>query len=177
LDQVIESGPSSRTPTPATTGSGNTLDSKEAILALLGLPTHLCDRSDYGLQISYQKYRAHHEASQTYNKMVADGSWTGNKLSAVDFIELFVSKSFWHSHLKRYFSKMSNHPVMLEWLENGDDRLSDLDVWGVEKSSYTFKDLDAYLERAASKGKKKAKVEKAKVEKKDGHKKTKKHVN
>ena len=166
--------------TGSATGSGTSSSSKEAILALLGIPTHLCDHSDHSLLISYQKYKAHLEATQAYERMVADGSWTGNKLHAVEFIELFVSKSFWHSHVRKYFSMISNHPVMVEWLENGEDRLSDLDLWGVEKSSYTFKDLDAYLERAESKGKKKAKEDKVKKDKvkgdKNGHKKTKKHV-
>jgi hypothetical protein len=162
--------------TPATTGSGTSSGSKEAILSLLGISGHLCDRSDHSLHISYQKYKAHLEATQTYQRMVADGSWTGNKLHAVDFIELFVSKSFWHSHIKKYFSKVSDHPLMIEWLENSADRPSDLDVWGLEKSSYTFKDLDMYLQQAARKGKKKVKGDKEKGDKKDGHKKTKKHV-
>ena len=85
--------------TPASIGSGipSTVvssTSKEAILTLLGIPSHLCDRSDLSLRISYQKYKAHLEATQTYERMVGDGSWTGKKLFAVDFIELFVSKSF-----------------------------------------------------------------------------------
>jgi hypothetical protein len=162
--------------TPTTTGSGTSSGSKEAILTLLGIPSYLCDRSDHSLHTSYQKYKAHLEATQTYERMVADGSWTGNKISAVDFIELFVSKSFWHSHVKKYFSKVSDHPLMVEWLENGEHRPSDHDVWGLEKSSYTFKDLDAYLQQAAKKGKKKVKGDKEKGDKKDGHKKTKKHV-
>ena len=74
-------------------------DSKEAILTSLGIPTHLCDHSDHGLQISYKKYKAHLEACNTYNQMVSEGSWLGNKLTAVDLVELFVSKSFWHSHV------------------------------------------------------------------------------
>jgi hypothetical protein len=176
-NQVVPSGSTSRMSTPATTGSGALSASKEAILTLLGISTHLGDRSDHSLHVSYQKYRAHLEATQTYERMVADGTWIGNKLSAVDFIELFVSKSFWHSHVKKYFSKVSDHPLMVEWLENGAHRPSDVDVWGFEKSSYTFKDLDAYLQQAASKGKKKAKGDKGKGDKKDGHKKTKKHVN
>lgn len=69
---------------------------------------------------------------------------------------------------------------MLEWLENGEDRPSNLDVWGQEKSNYTFKDLDAYLQQAEGKGEKKANAVKGKADKgkdkKDGHKKTKKHV-
>ena len=143
--------------TGSATGSGTSSSSKEAILALLWIPTHLCDRSDHSLHISYQKYKAHLKATQAYERMVADGSWTGNKLHAVEFIELFVSKSFWHSHVRKYFSKISNHPVMVEWLENGEDRLSDLDLWGVEKSSYTLKNLDAYLERAEEQGEKEGK--------------------
>lgn len=114
--------------TPATTGSSALSTSKEEILALLQIPAYLSDRSDHGLHFSYQKYKAHLEASQTYERMIADGSWTRKKLSAVDFIELFVSKSFWHSHVKKYFSKVSNHPMMIEWLENSDDRPSNLDI-------------------------------------------------
>ena len=173
LNVVIPSGSTSRLSTPATTGSGTSSASKEEILTLLGIPTHLSDRSDLGLRISYEKYKAHFEATQTYERMVSDGSWTGKKLFAVNFIELFVSKSFWHSHVKKYFSKVANYPVMAEWLADGDDKLSDLDVWGMEKSSYTFKDLEMYYEQAARKGKKKGK---GKEDKKD-HKKTKKHVN
>ena len=165
--------------TPAMTGSGTSSASKEAILTLLGIPTHLSDHSDHSLRISYEKYRAHLEAIQTYERMVSDGSWTGKKLSAVDFIELFVSKSFWHSHVKKCFSKVSNYPVMAEWLANGEDMLSDFDVWGMEKPSYTFKDLELYYEQAARKGKKKGKGKedkRGKEDKKD-HKKSKKHVN
>lgn len=131
-------------------------------MSLLGVPVHLCDRSDYGLQVSYKKYKAYLEACHTYNQMLSDGLWVGDKLSAVDLIELFVSKSFWHSHMRKYCSQVSNHPLMIEWLENGDDKPSDLDVWGVEKTHYTFKDLIEYLEQAKvkrkEKGKKKVKV-------------------
>jgi hypothetical protein len=144
--------------TPAVSSSGTALAAKEAILTLLGIGTHLCDRSDQSLHVSYQKYKAHLEASQTYERMIADGSWTGNKLTAVDLIELFVSKSFWHSHVRRYFSQVPNHPLLVSWLENKpEDRPSDLDVWGIEKSGYTFKDLDMFLQRADGKGKKKDK--------------------
>ena len=105
MNQVVSLTSSSQMSAPAATGSatglGTSLSSKEAILALLRISTHLCDCSDHGLHISYQKYKAHLEATQAYKRMVADGSWTGNKLHAVELIELFASKSFWHSHVKR----------------------------------------------------------------------------
>ena len=145
---------------PATSGPGlPSVNPKEVALTLLGIPTYLSDHTDHGLHVAYQKYKAHLEASRMYDQMVSDRTWTGSKLSAVDLIELFVSKSYFHSHFKKCFSKVSDHPLMVEWLE-GDPghRPSDLDVWGVEKSVYIFKDLAAYLEQAAGKGKKKAKA-------------------
>jgi hypothetical protein len=132
---------------------------------MLNIPTHLADRADRGLHVAYEKYKAHLEASQTYEKMIADGTWVGKKLTSVDLIELFVSKSYWHSHFKPNFSKLSDHPLMVEWLEKDlEGSVSNFEVWGVEKASYNFKDLRAWLEQG--KGKKKAKV--TKVAKADG---------
>ena len=54
-----------------------------------------------------------------------------------DLVELFVSKSFWHLHVKKYCSQVSNHALMVEWLENGADKPSDLDV-GAYKSPITL---------------------------------------
>ena len=151
-------------------------DSKEAILGLLCLLTHFADRTDCGLHVAYQKYKAHLEACHTYEKMVADKTWFWKKLSSVDLIELFVSKSFWHSHFKPLFSKVSDYPLMVEWLENELlDSVSNQEVWGEEKSSYNFKDLCAWLDKSAGKGKKKMKAakddggnEKKSKKKKDG---------
>ena len=126
---------------------------REAILSQLGIPSHLGDHTDHGLIIAYQKYKAQLQASQTYERMLVDGSWVGAKLSAVDIIQLFVSKSFWHSHYKRLFPRVSNHPLLVEWLENTQDGPSNLEVWGFEKPSYNFKDLEAYLDRKRDKGK------------------------
>jgi len=136
---------------------------KEQILSQLGIAFHLADHSNHSLHIAYQKYKAYLEACHTYEMKVADGSWIGNKLTAVDLIQLFVSKSFWHSHYKKLFSKVANYPDMVAWLENGSDRPADIIVWGVEKSVYYFKDLEAFLEqkeRKKGKGKLKAKDEK-----------------
>jgi hypothetical protein len=69
---------------------------------------------------------------------------------------------------------------MVEWLENSpSNQPSNVDVWGAEKSSYNFKDLKGYLQKAEGKGKKKAKgVDKdaGHRKKNDGHKKAKKQV-
>ena len=49
---------------------------------------------------------------------------------------------------------------MVESSENREDKPEDINVWGVEKSNYTFKDLIGYLEQAKEKGKGKGKSKK-----------------
>ena len=43
----------------------------------------------------------------------------------MDLIQLFVSKSFWHLHYKPLFSKVSNSPDMVAWLEDDENRAAD----------------------------------------------------
>jgi uncharacterized protein YdcH (DUF465 family) len=138
------------------------------ILSQLDIPTHMADRNDRGLHVAYEKYKAYLEACRVYERKVADGSWTGGKLTGSDLIQLFVSKSFWHSHYKPLFSKVSNHPDMIKWLEGEKDRLSDEVLWGFKKGSYQFKDLKLYLEKnEKKKGKGKGKDEGSSKKKKD----------
>lgn len=169
----ITSGFSTRLPTPAgdvPAGDVPASDTRSSlaggdsfaagILSQLGISAHMADRNDRGLHVAYEKYKAYLEACREYERKVADGSWSGRKLTGTDLIELFVSKSFMHSHYKPLFSKLSNHPDMIKWLENDNDRSSDEVLWGFKKGSYQFKDLKVYLEQhEKKKGKGKGKVE------------------
>ncbi|KAF8232870.1 hypothetical protein L208DRAFT_1269823, partial [Tricholoma matsutake] len=67
-----------------------------------------------------------------------------------DIISLFVSKSFFHSHYKHYFSKVAEYEEMVAWLDEKEDQLSDVEVWGVGKAVYTFTDLAVWLENGGS---------------------------
>lgn len=44
---------------------------------------------------------------------------------------------------------------MVDWLENSPDALSDGDLWGEEKGSYNFRDLEKFLEEHEKKNMKK----------------------
>ena len=78
--------------------------------------------------------------------------------------------------MKKYFLRVSNFPLLVEWLENEpEDWPPDADIRGVQKSSYTFKDLDGYFDQAVGKGKKKGTASKV-VDKNDGGKKSKKKI-
>jgi len=92
--------------------------------------------------------------------MVADGTWTGRKLTKVDIIQLFMSRSFYYSHYQKCFSKVPNYPILMEWLDNEpEDRPDDQDVWGSDmvKSSYNFSGLEKWYKKQEGKREKKAK--------------------
>ena len=78
--------------------------------------------------------------------MVRDNAfWTIKKPARVDLIELFVSKSYFHSHYKIFFPKVTDYPDMVAWLEQQEDQLSDVDVWGIQRINYTFTNLETWL--------------------------------
>ncbi|KAF8220292.1 hypothetical protein L208DRAFT_1129721, partial [Tricholoma matsutake] len=67
-----------------------------------------------------------------------------------NIIELFVSKSFFHFHYKHYFPKVAKHDEMVSWLSEDEDRLCDVDLWGIKKEAYTFMDLAAWLQNGGT---------------------------
>lgn len=159
------------------------LSAKEQLLVLLGIPSHLSGPADKNLPLAYTKYKAYLQATATLDKMIAAGTWSGKKPNNTEIIELFVSKSMWHSHYKPGFTGISQYPTMVQWLENDKNSPSDLETWGVEKSVYLFQDLLKYAANGGSlvekegkgKGKEKEKAKKVtKVHKKPEKKKDKK---
>jgi hypothetical protein len=162
---------------------------KLEIIRILKIPVHLTGSADVSLQVAYQKYKAYLVASQALDDMLGNRTWTIKRPTRTHLIEVFVSKSFFHSHYRRYFPKVADYPKMMAWLE-GKSESEDVEVWGVKKVTYTFSDLNVWLENGGKweldneseesekvvkrgKGKGKGKeLEKRKDKKKDkGHKK------
>jgi hypothetical protein len=126
-------------------------------MTLLGIPAHLSVRNDRNIRLAYKKYKAYLSASQTLSQM---DSWPGKKPCTTDLIEVFVLKSMWFSHYKPAFSKVADYSEMVKWLEKSDDKGTDLEVWGVEKDSYSLVDLRKFVDNgtlAEKKGKGKKK--------------------
>jgi hypothetical protein len=140
--------------------------SKTELLTILNIPLQLVrdpgnpDRSESGLRLNYRKYQACINAIQTLASMVTAGKWSGRRPSETELVELFASKSMWHSHFKKLFSRVPQYPQMQKWLKGEEDAPDDYDIWGVEKTNYTFKDLSTWLEEKERKGKGKAAKEK-----------------
>ena len=154
--------PSTRPQSPVAASGSNTTahitKDTDEILIQLGISTLLADRSNRSLQMAYQKYKAYLEATNTYERMLADKSWTGARLTSENLINLFISKSFFHSHYKTYLAKVSNHQLLVDWLVNEPDEWpSNIEVWGVEKPSYNWQDLKEYLEDKEKKKRRKGK--------------------
>lgn len=78
--------------------------------------------------------------------MIADGTWKLPKVNQDTLINIFISKSMYHSHYKVAFKNLAtNHPTMLRWVQNGDDKPGDVEVWGIEKRSYSIGDLKDWV--------------------------------
>jgi len=118
---------------------------KQQLISTLSIPTYLVGTGDVSLQLAYQKHEAYLHAEKKYNNMVENKTWTMKRLNKIDLTELFISKSYYHSHYKIYFSKVSSYPDMKAWLIGAEDCPCDVDVWGIQKDSYNFSDLIAWL--------------------------------
>jgi hypothetical protein len=131
------------------TASTSAIDPKSLLIDLLGIPGHLTGPGDVALSVAYQKYKAFLVACQTLDNKVANQSWPIKRPTQSELIELFVSKSFFHSHYCRLFQKVTDYPEMKAWLE-GESESADVDVWGVKKVNYSFSDLKVWLENGGT---------------------------
>ena len=121
---------------------------KDKIIASLGIPVELTDHKDVNLGHAWQKYKACLAAIKN-----CDSLWESQKLRGVfdqkptksDIISVFKGKSQWHLTYSKAFPRLSGYPTMVSWLENSDKKLSDVELWGVSKPTYTFSDLLEWL--------------------------------
>jgi hypothetical protein len=149
-------------------------------MTVLGIDSELSDRSKKGLRWCYKKYKAFNGAVQSMDQMSREGKWplADRKPGHTELVEIFMSKSYWHSHVVKPFSIIARYPLMVAWLEDEEDCPSDFDVWHLQKSEYGFKELKEWLKNdgtldKAAKGRlersmeKKEKVKKTKGKRKE----------
>ena len=86
---------------------------KSQLIDLLNVPAHLTGSGDVPLQVAYQKYKTFLVACLTLDSMVAGRTWTIKRLSQMDLIELFVSRSYFHLITDHSFQKLSI--ITLRW--------------------------------------------------------------
>jgi hypothetical protein len=114
------------------------------LMDILGIDPELSDRSKKGLKWCYDKYKAFNAAVQTMDQLSKQGKWplAVKKPNHTELVEIFMSKSYWHSYVVKPFALLAPYPQMVAWLEDG---LSDFEVWHLQKSEYGFKELKEWL--------------------------------
>ncbi|TFK31828.1 hypothetical protein BDQ12DRAFT_671559 [Crucibulum laeve] len=86
-----------------------------------------------GLPIAYGCYKAYLNAHRAFDQLTASGKWPSKYKLPVeeDIIQLFIGKTTFYENYCRLFSKISDYPKMLQWLNGetpGSDN-EDIDVW------------------------------------------------
>jgi hypothetical protein len=152
---------------------------QQQLISHLSIPLALTARPKHvELHLAYAKYLGVHSAQANMNRMIADGIWPFKLLNTDTLVELFVSKSVWYTHYVKIFPRAQTFPDLLKWLECANDAPSGVSIFGVEKQTYTFKDLRNVLEMletsASKKGKKRMRDESEDVDQ-GARKKHKKH--
>jgi hypothetical protein len=133
------------------------------LVALLNIPEHLAmPIKNAGLKVNYAKYKACLQAQDILSQKIKDGTWPQGvkKPTTTVIIELFVSKSYWHSYMTPAFHDISHYPLLKDWLEDLENGPADADVWGVVQTSYGFSDLQKEKQRRQQQTKGKGKAAK-----------------
>jgi hypothetical protein len=145
--------PPSQASSPISTSRPGHVNSAE-IISLLNIPSTLTTRPKaVDLRLAYSKYAGFLQAQIDMLCMIGDGTWTLGPITNDELIEVFVSKSVYHASYPGLFTKACNHPAILAWLKNEDGAPTGLEVFGRQKSLYTFRDLKGVLDAGKEKRK------------------------
>ena len=113
------------------------------LIGILQIDSVLSDRSKKGLRWSYKKYKAFNAAVQLMDQMSRDGKWPlgARKPGHTELVEIFMSKSYWHSHVAKLFGLVACHPdeVQNKRMKIDDDEESNDDQSKKKKGKGTKK--------------------------------------
>ncbi len=114
------------------------------IATCLNIASHLLPRKSVSLRLGYQKFLAIAAAKKRIEEMINQGTWTLEKPTEIDVIEIFVAKTvFYRSYAD--FGCLDHHSRLLKWLEGGEDAPSNFSIWRDAQRTPNFADLAKYL--------------------------------
>lgn len=121
------------------------------IIVLLNISPALTTRPKMvDLRLAYAKYQGYLRAQSDMHHMIKASTWTLDPVSSDELIEIFVSRSVYRANYVKLFPQARNYPELLAWLKG--DLESGVDIFGLQKSVYTFKDLRMVLGEPGSGG-------------------------
>ena len=83
-------------------------------MKILEIDEELSDHGKKGLVWCYKKYKAFNAAVQQMEQLINQGKWSlGRKANHTELVEIFMSKSYWHSHVVKPFGVIACYPQMV----------------------------------------------------------------
>ena len=127
-----------------------------------------------GIRFYYKRYLAVLAATLKFNELQKAGKWDAPFIPTIlDFAQIVTSKTMWYSNY-RNFEKVSRYPQMIDWLNETEDAVSDVELWGFECETYQWAHFDRFLKRDGKPlgdSEDESEEEKVQVKKKKTHKK------
>jgi hypothetical protein len=159
ITQPVVSTTSSHTSSRSRTRPSANNPYRDELIAALDIPESLVLRTAGTLDVrtAWGKYKGCQAAQGLLHRMKNDGTWTLAHPTTDEIVELFISKSSWHENFTKIFPVARKYPILVDWLEQGADAPKSADVWGVEKSVYSFGDLEELLRKLKARREKKDK--------------------
>jgi hypothetical protein len=79
--------------------------------------------------------------------MIGNNTWVGKPPLKRDLMEVFARKSTFYKEHISLFSQISDYPDLKQWLEGSEDALTGVELFGVPKPMYIFRDVRDYIAR------------------------------
>jgi len=147
---------STSTPTPATDQLSLT-PLQSLIKETLEIPDHLTTNFNRGdIRMAYTRYLAVEDARRRLSKLRANGTWTQKLPTLEEAAGVFFKKTTFFNH-SPIFAKVSNFPLVEQWLLGGEDAPSDSKLWGSKRPTYAKLEELVGLGEKRTKSKKKGK--------------------
>lgn len=130
----------------------------------LGLDINLPDLGPAGVFTAYKKYLQIISVKEATGSIRTSTAWVQyleknqHELSSkwkpnyVDLINIFVSKSQFYEVWSTTLVNAVQFVDMFDWLTDSPTCLSNMKLWGEDKTAYTFTDLKEWVIRAKEKG-------------------------
>ena len=134
----------------------------------------MIEDSSGGIRFYYKRYLAVLAATLKFNELQKAGKWDAPFIpTIIDFAQIVTSRTMWYSNY-RNFEKVSRYPQMIDWLNETENAVSDIELWGFECETYQWAHFDRFLKRDGKPlgdSEDESEEEKVQVKKKKTHKK------
>ena len=130
------------------TGYSTTPAYRAMLAECLEIPDHVtvCIHHVH-LPHAYLHYKEFNIVHNKLQNMITSGTWIGKTPLKRDLMEVFAHKSTFYKDHIGLFSQVHQFPDLKQWLDEDEDALTGVELFGVAKQLYTFRDVRDYIGR------------------------------